>query len=46
VLSKHLRRNAWANFTRAHTHRRQSWRMKAILTLNISIGCPKQIIET
>jgi len=37
VLSKHLHREAWAKFARAHIHRRQSWRMKAILMVNVSL---------
>ena len=36
--SKHLRRKAWAKFSHTHIHRRQSWRMKAILMLNVSLG--------
>jgi len=36
VLSKHVRRKAWAKFSRAHIHRRQPWRMKAILMLSKS----------
>ena len=36
--SQHLHRKAWAKFARAHIHRRQSWRMKAILMSNDSLG--------
>ena len=30
LLSNHLRRKAWANFARAHIHRRHPWRMKTV----------------
>jgi len=35
VLSKHLRIKALAKFASAHIHRCLSWRMKAILMLNV-----------
>jgi len=42
VFSKHLRRKAWVKFARAHIHRRQSWRMKAILMSNAN-GCKRTL---